>query len=108
MTRTATRSLYAAVPVPPPPAPAPARGVSAHVESVTPALASSMLDLDEHVRTPAAFARPATTPPSRPRPVPPPASADTEAELRRQRAWAVGVTAGLSVISVATLASWFL
>lgn len=108
MTRTAERSLYAAVPVPPPPPAAGGRGASADVESVTPSLTSSMLDLDEHVRTPAAFTRPSTSPPSRPRPVPPPDTSDTEAELRRQRLWAIGVTSGLSVLSVASVASWFL
>lgn len=106
MMRTAERSLYAAVPVPPPPAPT--RGASADVESVTPSLMTSMLDLDEHVGAPAGFARPAQPQPARPRPVPPPSTADTEAELRRQRAWAIGVTSGLSLVSLATLASWFL
>lgn len=105
MTRTAERSLHAAVPVPPPP---PAeRGASADVESVTPELMTSMLDLDEHIRAPAAFARPSPSQPARPRPVPPPSTSNTEAELRRQRAWAIGVTTGLSLVSVATVASWF-
>lgn len=130
MTLTLERSPY--MPVPPPPwddgtAPAgPDRGPGATVArrpappaSPTPrspgdlltaalgqASPASALDLDEGLFDVHSYAKPASPPP-RPRPIPPPASID-ESQLRRQQRWVIAVTSGFGVLSVATVASWFI
>lgn len=70
------------------------------------ASAASALDLDERLLDSSALARPASRPP-RPRPISPPSSIE-EAELRRQQRWAAGIAAGFGLVSLATLASWFI
>lgn len=68
---------------------------------------ASVLDLEHNALEPAAFTRPQTSRPPRPRPVQPPTSTD-EAALRRQRLWVGAVTTGLGAASAAVIASWFL
>lgn len=70
------------------------------------ASAASALDLDERLLDASALTRPASRPP-RPRPISPPSSIE-EAELRRQQRWAAGIAAGFGLVSLATLASWFI
>ncbi|PSO46977.1 MAG: hypothetical protein BRC32_05505 [Actinobacteria bacterium QS_8_72_14] len=68
---------------------------------------ASVLDLEHNALEPAAFTRPQTSRPPRPRPVQPPTSTD-EAALRRQRLWVGAVTTGVGAASAAVIASWFL